>query len=908
MRLLNINAQSIVNKTVELESILLTYAPHITVLTETWLSDNHSDEDIVPENYKIIRRDRPYRGGGVAVVLNTRTTSILLDQIEDHESLCLQLNVFGNTIILIAVYRPPSSEVEFLTKLYDYLLKHSKNHLIIAGDFNLPNINWGKLCSPCFSDQVVFDIMLACDLDQAVGTPTRVQGNAASILDLVFHSKSFSNIYVSLEDGLSDHKLVLFTCSVVDLSDQVPLQRKMFKDFSRANDESILDYLDLSFDGFSGNDANYLWKKFRSLCEFCLENFIPNKAKTSNHRNPWITREIIHLTRKVKKAKRRQPKGPLLQKLKDSLANNIRAAKRHYFSVTLPQFLKSDPAKFWRKLQPNKQKSVECVKLGDEIIRDSKEIASEFNRYFHSVFSDPSVCANSNDNCIKVDPDFITFEGVFSMLLNIKSKSSCGPDNIPNAFLRRYAESIARFLVVIFRSSLSQGIVPKDWLIARVVPVFKKGDNAIVTNYRPISLTVSCCKLMEHIISNYILNFLDERNILSPFQHGFRKGLSTTTQLITSIHSFSAVIDKSGQTDVVFIDFSKAFDRISHSKLIFKLNLLGLPSTIVNWIKSYLHSRVQFVDINGSHSDFLPVNSGVPQGSVLGPLLFLIYINDVVSCVKEGVEIRLFADDCLLSSTINSSNDQQILNDSLDAINNWCDLWDMKLNTEKTVFMRITNKKQPHEHQYTINGLPISRTDSFKYLGVTITSNLTWSSHILKVCASARRKLGLLRHKLKNSPANIKLLAYTSIVRPCLEYACVVWDPHTKKDIDNLEKIQRLAVRFIYNRYRRHDSPTELMKINKIPTLESRRKMNRLKFLFQLSHGNIRLETSAFLTPLSSRPTRNYHSAKFTPITARTNNFKYSFFPRTITDWNNLPHEILSSENVLKSIDQMFGL
>lgn len=180
----------------ELESILLTYAPHITVLTETWLNDNHSDEDIVPESYKIIRRDRPNRGGGVAVVLNTHTTTILLDQIEDHESLCLQLNVFGNTIILIAVYRPPSSEVEFLTKLYDYSLKHSKNHLIIAGDFNLPNINWAKLRSPCFSDQVVFDIMLACDLDQAVRTPTRVLENAASILDLVFHSKGFSNVYL----------------------------------------------------------------------------------------------------------------------------------------------------------------------------------------------------------------------------------------------------------------------------------------------------------------------------------------------------------------------------------------------------------------------------------------------------------------------------------------------------------------------------------------------------------------------------------------------------------------------------------------------------------------------------------------------------------------------------------------
>lgn len=276
--------------------------------------------------------------------------------------------------------------------------------------------------------------------------------------------------------------------------------------------------------------------------------------------------------------RKRNSKGSLFQNLKRILSEKIHSSKHIFYSVKLPQFLKSDPAKFWRHIKSNKRKATDTIMLGDQVIRDEKQIATEFNRYFHSVFSNPCVFDNASGNCVEINPDFITFDGVFSMLQNIKTKSSCGPDNLPNAFLRRYAESLSRFLVVIFRLSLSQGIVPADWRIARVIPVFKKGNNALITNYRPISLTSTCCKLLEHIISNYMINFLDAHNVLSPFQHGFRKGLSTTTQLISCVHSFSSVLDKSGQTDVIFLDFSKAFDTIPHSKLIHKLNLISFPS------------------------------------------------------------------------------------------------------------------------------------------------------------------------------------------------------------------------------------------------------------------------------------------------------------------------------------------
>lgn len=221
------------------------------------------------------------------------------------------------------------------------------------------------------------------------------------------------------------------------------------------------------------------------------------------------------------------------------------------------------------------------------------------------------------------------------MLLRLDTKCSSCLDGIPNAFLRRYAESLSRFLSKIFRASLSSCSLPPDWLTGKVIPVYKNDDRLCVNNYRPISLTTSCCKLIKHIIANHILAILNSNGALNPAQHGFRKGFSTTTQLIIAIHNFSAALDKSGQIDVLFLDFAKAFDKVPHNKLLLKLKLIGVPPPLIAWIAAYLQHRTQFVEIGGSCSPPLPVTSGVPQGSGLGPLLFLIYGNDLVSGIIQ---------------------------------------------------------------------------------------------------------------------------------------------------------------------------------------------------------------------------------------------------------------------------------
>lgn len=903
--MLNVNARSIANKADKLESIILGYKPHVVVITESWLRAEIDDHDVFPPSYQVFRRDRPTRGGGVAVLVKSNMPAELVRQIDDHESIVLKLSCWERSLLLCAVYRAPDSPAKFLSDLHDHINTFNRNSkIIIAGDFNLPSVNWNNPHPACGSPaQHLFDIMFSHDMLQIVTDPTRVDVTSSSVLDLIFISRSIEHYAASVDPGLSDHKMVFFSCNLGTMRPSPVSKKECVKDFSRARDESVLDYLDLCLSDFNGTNVTELWNRFKEICAHCLRTFIPNKVKKTAKLTPWVTRDVIHLKRKVKRMRRRRAPREAVQMAQTALNETLKLAKRRYFQKTLPNFIRNAPQKFWGFLR-EKKKVINQIKRGDVLLTDKQDIADHFNEYFHSVFSNVPNSVHRPITSLSSSPesDFISPHGVLSMLLNLKTKSSAGPDGIPNVFLHRYAEMISQFLVIIFRASVASATLPPDWLTARVVPLFKKGDVALVPNYRPVSITSSCCKLLEHIIATYITNFLNINGLLHPCQHGFRKGLSTVTQLTTVIHNFATVLDKAGQVDAIFLDFSKAFDLVNHGKLIHKLELIGIPEFLINWVSSYLTNRTQFVSIDSITSTRLPVTSGVPQGSVLGPLLFLVYINDIASVVTDKVQIKMFADDCVLFSEITCKEDQEELNFNLRNIQSWCDKWDMKLNAEKTVFMRITNKRKSLSFTYTLPSRPLIEVNEYKYLGVTLTNTLSWNNHVSNICASAFRKLCLLRHKLKGAPSDTKLLAYTSIIRPRLEYACTVWDPHKKLNIQALERIQRKAIRFVTSKYRNSDSPTTLMTALGIQSLEKRRKILRLKFLFKLYNRQLSLDPEPFLQPLVTRLTRHRHEKSLTPYNARTNLFKNSFFPRTITDWNSLPLSSLQSTHSLDLI------
>jgi hypothetical protein len=458
-----------------------------------------------------------------------------------------------------------------------------------------------------------------------------------------------------------------------------------------------------------------------------------------------------------------------------------------------------------------------------------------------------------------------------------------------------FSHECSSYLVHIFQKSLITGQIPNEWKRANAVAIHKKGSKTDANNYRPISLTCICCKLLEHIIFKQIITDLENRNFFSPVQHGFRRNLSTITQLIEFQHDLQKVLDIGGQVDAVFLDYSKAFDKVPHCQLIDKLIKSGIPLPYVRWIQEYLYNRSQVVKLNSSTSESLPVTSGVPQGSVLGPLLFLVYINDITNFV-QNVQIRLFADDCVIYRKVTCELDQQILNQALQQIESFSINAGMQINRDKTVFIRFTRKSDSNRFAYTLRAGLVQEVKEFKYLGLTFTNKLCWNLHINQVYSKCIQKMMFLKRSIRSSTVKVRELAYTTYVLPVLEYGCQVVDSSKRNQIDKLEKIQRKAARFIFQDFRRRSSPTQMMARLGWKPLSMRRKFHKLCLFFKIFHGQVRIDRNDYFELLSVRRTRRRHNLVVRPLFCRTVSFKDSFFPSAIEAWNSLPQNIVGLE------------
>lgn len=360
--MINLNARSIVNKTAELEHILLTRKPDLVVITESWLHPSINDSEIIPPNYNILRNDRASRGGGVAIVIRSGIQYVRLDDIENNESVWCTIQVNNMRVIVGGIYRPPNADITFLEDIKEYLLLHVKNHnkIILAGDFNLAHIDWGTLhagSSEGESSEELLDIAFTFDLDQLVHEPTRLQGSSQSILDLVLVSHDFSeNSTTDVCDGISDHKMVVVSLPL-SMTYRNSKRTVPVYDFLNADDVSILDHLELSLDSFRQLSEtqnvciNDLWNLFKKIIEDCIAKYVPTKHKKINKKKPWITREIIHIGRKISRLRKNIKRNPsltnkeLLCKLNQTHKEMVSSAKSTYYSYTLPNFMSSSPEK-----------------------------------------------------------------------------------------------------------------------------------------------------------------------------------------------------------------------------------------------------------------------------------------------------------------------------------------------------------------------------------------------------------------------------------------------------------------------------------------------------------------------------------------------------------------------------------
>ena len=353
----------------------------------------------------------------------------------------------------------------------------------------------------------------------------------------------------------------------------------------------------------------------------------------------------------------------------------------------------------------------------------------------------------------------------------------------------------------------------------------------------------------------------------------------------------------SSVTDLTIMDFAKAQDKVPHRRLLHKLDYYGIRGSTHKWISSWLSGRSQQVVLGGQASDPVPVLSGVPQGSVLGPILFLIFINDLRDNLKSSV--RLFADDCVLYRNIHSLQDCLILQKDLDSLGIWEADWQMKFNVAKCHSMRVTRHYSHKQiiHDYTLHQQTLENVQSAKYLGITITENMDWGQHISDISSKATKTLGFLRRNLAFAPRSTKEVAYKTLVRPKLEYAAPIWSPYCKTQIQQVEKVQRTAARWTCRRWRNTSSVGEMLDELQWPTLEAQRDQSSLLFFHKIHCGTMSIDKDKYLTPSkSTRSTRSSHNSQYCRPQTYSDALKYSFFPRTIPHWNSLAPSVIAAE------------
>ena len=641
-----------------------------------------------------------------------------------------------------------------------------------------------------------------------------------------------------------------------------------------------------------------------------MNKYIPQKTLSSRYTLPWFTRDLRRQHRKKQRLYRRAQthntphNWSAYVKHQKTFAKNIKIAEHKHIADYLSDNVRNNRRHFFKFFKTRRQDTNTITSLKDHtntLITTPQHKAQILNTHFQSVHTqeDNQIPNMPHSPFPNIPALHITTNGIQKLLEGLDTTKSTGPDNIPAFILKSCASILAPILQVIYTQSLSSSSLPSDWLLANVNPLFKTGDRTDPSNYRPISLTSIPCKIFEHIIHKHIMNHLDANNILTDTQHGFRPRRSCESQLITTYHDIVRQLDQRDikQVDTIVLDFAKAFDKVPHKRLTLKLRYYGISGPLLHWITVFLTNRTQRVLLDGSSSDTIPVSSGVPQGTVLGPLLFLLYINDLPLSTPNSTT-RLFADDSLLYRAVKTRDDCRLLQQDLDALQQWERAWQMNFRPDKCKTLRFTRSHNPIHHIYTLHNTQLESVLSHKYLGIHLSTNLKFNTHIDSIYSQANRTLGFLRRNLHGCTQDTKHLAYNTLVRPTLEYCSAVWDPYTHRNINMLEKINTKAARFITNNYTQAPGITTHLKqqIN-MDHLHIRRQTHRLTLMYKITNNYIDINPHTYLHNTNSR-TRNTHSLTFQTYHTNTDTYKHSYFPQTIRDWNRLPQYIFNNMTI----------
>ena len=909
------NARSLNNKLPELQHLLCTCSYDIVCVTETWLTSETANCVVLGGcQYSIFRADRsvPHRGGGVCIITKSssvKATKISLPLIFAHLEMCvIDILYSGAKTRIFVCYRPTSSNtdsdaIRYISEMCECLssLYPPNGAVIICGDFNFPTITWSidncLNCSNSTCTGIFLEFFYTHGLRQLVTEPTRGE----NILDLVFCNDTNCVLNTrSIEPfSTSDHNQVLF--DILNYTTSVDYS-VCTRDFKSADWNGMRSYLAGAdfFQLFQRNlPPTEIITKFYEIINECIDLHVPMKCVVNPERS-HKQKYPAYIQRKIRK-KATAWRTYRAFKTPESLASYKRIASQcksaiysHVLFCEKQLIDRGNLGKFYRyanKKFSSKSPVGPLFNSDGSLTADPKEKALILQQAFTQNFTVDNghlPCAsNFGQSSCKLSRILFTGSLIRRAIKKLKVKTSGGPDGIPPSFFTNCIDDLCYPLSLLFTFSFEHGILPAAWLISFITPVFKKGNPASANNYRPIALTSVMCKLMEAIIKDQIVHFLTSKGLISKRQHAFLKNHSTASNLLECLQDWSIGLNSHSSTDIVYIDFSKAFDSIVHSKLLFKLELYGISGHLLKWISSFLSNRMQCVVTDYFYSPICSVISGVPQGSVLGPILFIIYVNDIDSVCCGDTTMQLFADDAKLYSNVVVDSASTSLQLSLDRLTQWANVWQLHININKCSVLPVTSMVCLPVRQYYINGVTIPCHNSYVDLGVAVTSNLSFELHINNIVSKARQRISILFRGFLTRNLYIMRQSFITYIRPILEYNSVVWNPSFIYLIDVIEHVQR-------NFSKRIRSISTLPYLERLALLdleplELRRLRFDLTYYFKVFNNLTPFDPNDIFTIYTPAASLRSNSPYLQKPTKASNKLLHTLFYRNVDAWNSLP-------------------
>ena len=831
---------------------------------------------------------------------------MLLRQFTDHPCSALS-EFFDHFEKLIKAIDNENKEMYILGDLNCDLLRPDK-------DYNIPT-------------KKIKSLYELYQLSQLIDEATRVTMTTTSLIDHMV-----TNIPEKLSDsgvihtGISDHSLIfaIRKISVIKKQENIVEMRKM-KNFNEENfvAELLKQHWEQVY--FFAEDPNDMWEIWKKIFVEVLDKHAPLQCKKIRSKKvPWITSDIKKLINTRDKLKRKSISTNLendwfdYKTSRNKVNIELRNAKKEYYSSKIAG-QKFNPKKAWKSInnllgRQNKPTVVNEINLGEKNFTTPKDIAEGFNDYFSNIGPDlASKIDTSNYNfetyTKTAESEFAAFQPVTvshvcRLLHGLSSNKATGIDKISCKIIKIAAPAISDSLTFIFNQAITLSSFPNEWKMARVIPLYKNGQRNIPGNYRPISVLPAISKIMERIMYDQLYNYLTKFELLSDSQFGFRKSHSTATALLDCTNDWYMNLDRKMFNLVVLIDLKKAFDTVDHQILLRKIELYGIKGEALTLLKSYLTNRNQKCQIKNSFSTERLIKCGVPQVSILGPLFFLLYINDLPQCLNK-TKPRLFADDTNLTASGDSITDlETAVNSDLENLRKWLIANKLSLNVAKTEFMLIGSKAMIKKNSDSrlnvfIENKQIKQVSECKTLGVIVDQHLSWKSNSENICKKITAGISDIRRVKPLVDKDTLISIYNAIVRPYFDYCCEVWDVFGESQSKRLQKLQNRAATIILNMSNDVNHSIALRALGWEP-LKTERKKAKAKMMYKVLHKMGPKSLTNLFSYKNEKTNYNLRdiSSGLSLPKPRTNNMKNSLMYDGAHLWNYIPKEIRESKTL----------